>query len=132
MREPKPFFRKQNQSWYVQLGKKQINLGREKEKAWDKYHDLMVKRQQGIVRNDDTLVTVLNRHLVWVRDNRSPGTYGKRLRHLRSFGRHIGGKFKVSDLKAYHVQKWIDQEYAGLSDTYVAAQINVTGSAQIK
>ena len=27
MREPKPFFRKQTRTWYVQIGKKQHNLG---------------------------------------------------------------------------------------------------------
>ena len=47
MREPKPFFRKQTQSWYVQFGKKQINLSQDKEKAWDTYHKLMTKRQRG-------------------------------------------------------------------------------------
>ena len=46
MLEPKPFFRKQTKPRYVQLDKKQINLGRDKEKAWDKYHELMTERQR--------------------------------------------------------------------------------------
>jgi hypothetical protein len=33
MKFPKPFFRKQTQSWYVQLGKKQHNLGPDKDVA---------------------------------------------------------------------------------------------------
>jgi integrase len=118
MREPKPFFRSQTKSWYVQFGKQQINLGRNEKKAWEKYHELMAERRKGVVSADDALVTVLNRYLVWVRDNRAKDTYDKKLRHLRSFGRCVGPKLKVSELKAYHVQRWIDQEYAGRSDTY--------------
>ena len=118
MREPKPFFRNQTQSWYVQFGKEQIPLGRNEKKAWEKYHDLMGERRKSVVSADDSLATVLNRHLVWVRDNRAKATYEKKLRHLRSFGQHLGPKLKVSELRAYHVQRWIDQEYAGRSGTY--------------
>ena len=83
-----------------------------------KYHDLMAERRKGVVSVDDVLATVLNRYLVWVRDNRAKATYEKKLRHLRSSGRHVGQKLKVNELKAYHVQRWIDQEFAGRSDTY--------------
>ena len=37
-RQPKPFFRKQTQSWYVQLGKRQIPLGKDEDEAWKQYH----------------------------------------------------------------------------------------------
>jgi hypothetical protein len=45
MREPKPFFRKQTGTWYVQIGKKQHNLGRDEQVAKQKYHALMAGRQ---------------------------------------------------------------------------------------
>ena len=41
MRQPKPFFRKQTRSWYVQIGKKQVPLGKDEKAAWDKYHQIM-------------------------------------------------------------------------------------------
>lgn len=41
MREPKPIFRKQAQSQYVQLGRKQINLGKDEAAAREKYHRLL-------------------------------------------------------------------------------------------
>jgi len=44
-RIPKPFFRKQTRAWYVQLGKKQHNLGPDEEAAKEKYHVLMAGRQ---------------------------------------------------------------------------------------
>ena len=45
MRVPKPFFRKYTGSWYLQLGKKQINLGPDEEAAWDEYYKIMASRQ---------------------------------------------------------------------------------------
>jgi hypothetical protein len=45
MREPKPFFRKQTGTWYVQIGKKQHNLGPDEQVAKQKYHALMAGRQ---------------------------------------------------------------------------------------
>jgi hypothetical protein len=44
MRSPKPFFRKFNQTWYVQFGKQQIALakGQENEhQAYQRYYELM-------------------------------------------------------------------------------------------
>ncbi|HEY1785186.1 MAG TPA: hypothetical protein VGG30_06535 [Pirellulales bacterium] len=46
MRQPKPFFRKQTQSWYVQLNGKQINLGKNEAEALKKYHFLMAEKQE--------------------------------------------------------------------------------------
>ena len=38
---PKPFFRGDRGLWYVQLNGKQHNLGREKDDAFRRYHQLM-------------------------------------------------------------------------------------------
>ena len=45
MKQPKPFFRRFTQSWYVQIGNQQINLGRDRKLAWEKYHQLMANRE---------------------------------------------------------------------------------------
>jgi hypothetical protein len=46
MRRPKPFFRKQTQTWYVQIGRRQINLGRDEKEAFKQYHALMLGSQE--------------------------------------------------------------------------------------
>ena len=46
MREPKPFFRKFTKSWYVEIRGKQINLGRDKDKAWAKYRQLIATPEE--------------------------------------------------------------------------------------
>ena len=129
MREPKPFFRNQTKSWYVQFGKDQIPLGRNEEEAWDKYRRLMDERRRGAVKSDESVATILNHHLAWTKDNQAHGTFKKKLRHLKSFGRYIGPKLNVSKLRVYHVQRWIDQEYAGRSSTYQHIAITDVQSA---
>jgi hypothetical protein len=57
MRQPKPSFRKQTKSWYVQIDGKQINLGTRKRDAWNKYHENIAG---GIVStNTETLAGLL-------------------------------------------------------------------------
>jgi len=43
-RQPKPFYRKQTQSWHLQIGKRQIPLGRDQEEAFRLYHQIMAGR----------------------------------------------------------------------------------------
>ena len=45
-RQPRPFFREQTQSWYVQLGKRQFPLGKDEEQALLRYHHLMAGRTE--------------------------------------------------------------------------------------
>lgn len=118
MREPKPFFRKQTRSWYVQVGKEQINLGRDKEAAWEEYHEIMAKRRATEPTASDSVVTLINKHLAWLQTNRAAGTFKRAMQHLPSFGRHIGPKLSARKLKPYHVQEWLDKNYSGTSDGY--------------
>lgn len=112
MRRPKPYFRKQTQTWYVQLGKKQVNLGKDEAKAFDQYHQLMAKREAFEVV-DDSVYNVMNRYLIWLKENRSEGTYDLRRRYLRKFAKYIGKSKRMSQLKKHHVQSWVEQDYAG-------------------
>ena len=38
---PKPFYRPARRLWYVQIGKKQVNVGPEKGVAFQRYHAMM-------------------------------------------------------------------------------------------
>ncbi len=43
-RQPKPYFRKQTQSWYCSIDGRQIALGKDRELAHQKFHELMADR----------------------------------------------------------------------------------------
>jgi len=40
-RNPKPYYRKQTQSWYFSTGGKQYPLGKDREQAFAKFHELV-------------------------------------------------------------------------------------------
>jgi len=71
---PKPYFRKSRGLWYVQLDGRQINLGRDRDDAFQQYHRLMGEPSQRHVASG-SLAGVIGDSLEWVDRNRSPDTY---------------------------------------------------------
>ncbi|HEY4310167.1 MAG TPA: site-specific integrase [Pirellulales bacterium] len=121
-REPQPFFRKATKSWYVQLGRRQVPLGPDKDAAWDEYHRLMTERKDIEATADATVCAVLEAFLDWVKDWRSAGTYRWYSENLSKFARHIGTRLKLLELRERHVTAWIDEQYKGLApDTIYGA-----------
>ena len=107
MKRPKPFFRRFTQSWYVQIGNQQINLGRDRKLAWVKCHQLMANREA--VREQVTTVAQLfDVYLEWCSTRRSPGTYRNTRLYLRSFIDCVGTRLSVAKLKPLHISNWMD------------------------
>jgi integrase len=127
VREPKPYLRKANQTYYVQLGKKQIPLGTDKAKAWEEYHKVMAGHRQ--LPPSVPAARVVNEYLAWASRNREPSTYKWYKGHLESFVRYIGLTLRASDLKPLHVTRWIDSEYSGQSDNTKNAAIRTVKRA---
>lgn len=108
MRQPKPFFRKQTQSWYVQLGRRQISLGRDCKQAWQAYHELMA-REAAVHEHPVTVAELCELYLEWCQQRRDPGTYEKNRRYVRSFVDEIGRRFPISKLRPFHISDWLSQ-----------------------
>ena len=108
MRQPKPFFRKQTRSWYVQVGKRQINLGRHEEEAWAKYHELMASKVD-LTSATATVAQLLDTYLEWCSKRRSKGTFENSKLYCRSFIRSVGKRIRIKQLKPKHISEWIDQ-----------------------
>ncbi len=107
MRQPKPFFRKQTKTWYVQIGKRQINLGRNKQEAWDKYHELM-SSDVDLNYFESTVAQLLDTYLDWCQKRRSKGTYQNNRRYCASFIDCVGKRLRIRQLKPKHITEWID------------------------
>src|SRR4029434_695818 len=116
MRQAKPFFRKQTKTWYVQIGKKQHNLGADEAEAKRKYHVLMIGHRP--VNDETTVVELLVRFLEWNKQHRSAGTQELYGRHILPFAEHIGDALLLADLKPHHVTRWVDRQYVGGSANY--------------
>ena len=70
MKQPKPFFRAFTRSWYVQIGNRQINLGRDRKVAWEKYHQLMANRE-AVGAQLTTVAQLFDVYLEWCSTRRS-------------------------------------------------------------
>lgn len=117
MREPRPFFRKQTQSWYVKLGKEFVPLGKDQEAALEQYHEIMAKRRRTTVTEMDSVANVLDLRWAWVKANLAETTADRLKPILKSFGLFVGPKLTVRRLKPLHVADWLAKKYAHVGDT---------------
>jgi len=107
-RPPKPFFRKQTASWYCSVAGRQISLGKNRDAAHQKFHELMASREQ-LSGEFTTLYQISQAYLDWVERNRKPGTYRLHLFYLESFIGSVGKRLRPSQLKRHHVTKWYEE-----------------------
>ena len=108
---PKPFFRARRGLWYVQLDGKQVNLGRDQDDAFRRYHELM-GRPREVPRQvvGETVLAVLDAFLDWCQKHRAPRTYDWYLDYLESFARSLPAGLTVAQLRPIHVQQWVDSQ----------------------
>lgn len=117
MRQPKPFKRKQTQSYYLKLGKDFINLGKDETEAWEKYHEIMAKHRKQTVTEADAVSHLLDLRWTWVKAHRAETTADRLKPILKSFGMFVGPKLSVRKLKPHHVTSWLTEKYSHVSDT---------------
>lgn len=116
MRQPKPFFRKFTQSWYVTIDGRQFPLGRDETAAWDQYHRLMSAREN-LTSTALKVVDLFEAYLDWVKANRSPGTYEKLQHYLSSFAAFVGSRKRVDALQPRDVTAWLAKHPKWTSST---------------
>jgi integrase len=122
MRTPTPWFRKQNQTWYVQIEGRQINLGKNKKDAFAEYLKLM---HLGVPKGDQSVRQILDAYWNWARSNLAEETCKSRKGPLTSFGESVPRSLKATNVRAYHVQKWIDDSKRVKSPTTISDRITL-------
>lgn len=106
-RQSKPFFRKQTQSWYFSTKGKQIPLGKDREKAFKKFYELMAR--DAPTKASDSVAKLCNLYLDWCKQNRSKRTYDSYRMYLSSLIRSVGTSLTIADLKPMHISRWLDE-----------------------
>ena len=114
-RKPKPYLRKQIKSWYCSINGKQISLGKDKEAAFQKFHELMANKNS-LNGAFSTLYELSQSFLDWSEKNRKPKTYDNHLRFLKSFVGSVGKRMKIMQLRQHHITKWMEKQ-PGWGDT---------------
>lgn len=104
---PKPFFKKARGVWYVEINRKQINLGPDEKEAFRQYHLLMGSSREQAV-SPESLLAIIDAFLEWTQKNRSPDTYEWYRYRLQRFVSTYPD-MRVSALKPFHVEEWVAQ-----------------------
>jgi len=102
---PKPYFRKNRQTWTVQINGHQHNLGRDRDAAFKQYHELMATPapQEAPQKPSDSVLTIIERYLDWCKDNRSPDTFEWYRWRLQIFADSIPRSLTVAQLRHFHI-----------------------------
>lgn len=109
MRAPKPWFRKQNKTWYVEIGGKQVNLGKDKRLATEKFRKLMADYRPGAATSRHTVRQVVQAYWDWLKRNRAESTCTRRQPILESFNKFIRSGLRASELLPLHVERWLSE-----------------------
>jgi integrase len=104
---PKPWFRQDRGLWYVQLHGRQYNLGRDRDQAFRRYHQLLAAPAPVEAQ---LVAGVIDGYLDWCQRHRAGRTYEWYRDHLQSFLDSLPDALTlpVEELKPFHVQRWVD------------------------
>ncbi|MCA9076962.1 MAG: tyrosine-type recombinase/integrase [Planctomycetaceae bacterium] len=111
---PKPFFKKSRRQWYVEINRRQIALGPDRDEAFRRYHELMRQPQTRTV-NPTHFSAIADLFLDWVKQNRAADTFEWYRYRLERFCDRYPD-LRATELRPFHVQQWVDS-YTSLSRT---------------
>lgn len=113
MRTPKPFYRRFNDAWYVELNGRQFRLAKGKAneaEALRRYFELMAQQPLGALPEplpNPNVAAVCDLFLDWAERHTAPRTFAFYRKFLQDFCSHVG-RLPVRDLVPYHATKWLD------------------------
>lgn len=106
---PKPFFKQARGVWYVEIARKQHNLGPDKDEGFRRYHALMAEspkeRPQRVA--PQSLAAIIDAFLEWVSCRRAADTYEWYRYRLERFAQRYPS-LRIADLRPFHVETWVD------------------------
>ncbi len=110
---PKPFFRPKKNRWYVQLDGKHVNLGPDRDAAFDRYHKIMSECKQPVpvvvLSSEPLLVEILDAFLDWCLKHRSGRTYEAYKERIEQFLPSLEDRRMMArDLRPFHLTRWVD------------------------
>jgi len=108
------WYRKQNETWYVKINGKQINLGKDKAAAEKEFHRLKscdIPRHN--VTNSVTAAEILDKFLLWVGDNKAQGTLDWYEKHLQAFLDSLPNqRIEADKIRPHHVTDWCKSSWS--------------------
>ncbi len=109
---PKPFFKQSRSSWYVEIDRKQVKLGPDRDAAFRRYHELM-RRPRSTPVVSESVASLADAFLEWAKQHRAGDTYAWYQYRIQRFCQRYPD-LRTTELRPYHVQEWVDS-YSGLT-----------------
>ena len=112
-RIPKPWFRKDRQSWFVTINGNRHNLGPDKEEALRNFHELMAQAPPEVATG--SLAYILDKFLTHCKEEKKESTHDWYDGHLQDFldylksKRIYAGAFPPTQLKVKTVRNWVNE-----------------------
>lgn len=123
MRIAKPFYRRAKKSWYLQLGKRQISLAKDRKKAFEKWKQMLL--HEGLATDPClTIEELCDRFLEWAKHHTAEGTYEFYRTYLQqfcdAFGKRDVGRITIDD-----AERWLDSHETWKNASRRAAVVSV-------
>ena len=114
-KQPNPWYRPSRGVWYVQINRRQYNLGPDRDEAFRRFHLLMANPEPSQAVQSDSLAGVVDKFLDWTQRHRASRTFDWYQERLQSFFQFRTPEYRVADLtvdqlKPHHVQSWVDEK----------------------
>ncbi len=105
---PKPFFKKSRKLWYVEIARKQHNLGPDRDAAFQEYARLMAQPQESRQAAARSLPVVIDEFLGWMKSRRAADTFEWYRYRLERLARRYP-RCDASRLTVAMVEDWVDE-----------------------
>jgi hypothetical protein len=110
MKFPKPFFRQSKKAWYLQLGKRQISLGKDRKEAFRRYRETYLNEYGDFPDSTPqrrTVAEIFDLFLEWAKGHTE--SYDLYRNFLQDFARRYGSLL-VANIRPFHVARWLDSK----------------------
>jgi len=109
-RTPKLWYWKARKGWYVYIHGDKVPLGKDRDEALRKFHEIMAKEPgEPHPPSGDSLAAVLDDFLSWTLENRAQRTYERYQDFCQSFCQQHG-RTRVSQINPGHVTAWLSSQ----------------------
>ena len=107
-RDPKPWFRKDRDAWFVTINGRRYNLGPERNAAFDRFYDMMLHGGEVQPAAEAISVfTLFDQFLEWTLAQRAPRTYEWYREFLRAFAKDLKEDRPAARIKPVDIVRWI-------------------------
>src|SRR5688572_5532314 len=109
-RDPKPWFRKDRDAWFVTINGRRFNLGPDRDAAHDRFHELMLTGGEDDTSNGPvTVFELFDDFLEWTKAQRAYRTYEWYRGFLEAFSTFLTVDRSALRLKPVDVLRWTAQ-----------------------